>query len=79
MKYLDISDVKKSLHELLDEIGDSHEKIMITRDGVAVAMLLPFKETKTRTTEPHPLHGKQFWIADDFDEPMEIVWGANDE
>lgn len=78
MKYLDITDVQKSLPELLEEIGDSREEVTITRDGIAIAMILPFAKAKPGTN-PYPLRGKPIWIADDFDESMEIVWWVENE
>ena len=76
MKYYDIADLQKELPTLLDEIGDSHEEVMITRDGIAVAMILPFKGAQPGDTDSHPLRGQPIWIADDFDEPMPELWEA---
>lgn len=70
MKYLDIADVQKILPTLLDDIADSPEEVMITRNGIAVAVIMPFQGAKLGATEPHPLQGKPIWIADDFDEPI---------
>lgn len=42
MKYLDILDAQKDLLTLLDEIAVSREEVMITRDGIGVAMIVPF-------------------------------------
>lgn len=39
MKYLDISDAQKDLLMLLDEIAVSREEVMITRDGIGVAII----------------------------------------
>ena len=75
MKYYDIADLQKELPTLLDEIGDSREEVMITRDGIAVAMILPFAKSKPGAN-PYPLRGQPFWIADDFDEPMPELWEA---
>ena len=76
MKYYDIAALQKDLPTLLDEICDSREEVMITRDGIAVAMILPFKGAKPGSIEPHPLQGQPIWIADDFDEPMPELWEA---
>lgn len=78
MKYLDITAVQKSLPELLEEIGDSREEVTITRDGIAIAMILPFAKAKPGTN-PYPLRGKPIWIADDFDEPMTLGFGGDSE
>lgn len=78
MKYLDIADAQKALPKLLDEIAVSNEEVMITRDGIAVAMILPFKGAKPRATE-HPLQGMPIYIADDFDAPQPELWEAINE
>lgn len=74
MKHIDIADAQKSLPTLLDEIADSHEEVMITRDGIAVAMILPFKGAKPGAN-PYPLRGKTIYIADDFDESQPELFG----
>jgi antitoxin (DNA-binding transcriptional repressor) of toxin-antitoxin stability system len=79
MRYHDIEEIQKNLPKFLEEIGDSHEEIMITRDGVAIAMILPFKGAKPEVTAAHPLQGKPIWIADDFDAPQPELWEALSE
>lgn len=78
MRYYDIGDGQKDLLALLDEIADSHEQVTITRDGVGVAIILPLAKPKPEEN-PYPLRGKQFWIADDFDDPMPASWFGSDE
>jgi antitoxin (DNA-binding transcriptional repressor) of toxin-antitoxin stability system len=76
MRYHDIKEIQKNLPKLLEEIGDSQEEVMITCDGVAIAMILPFKGAKPDVTEVHPLQGKPIWIANDFDAPQPELWEA---
>lgn len=78
MKYIDIADAQQYLLSLLQEIAVSHEKVMITRDGVAVGMLLPSKEAKPEASK-YPLRGLPIQIAEDFDEPLPELWEAINE
>lgn len=74
MKYLDVADAQ-NLVSLLDEIAVSREEVMITRDGIGVAMILPFNSVKPGDN-PHPLRGMPIHIPDDFDEPLTELWDA---
>ena len=75
MKYLDIADAQKDLLMLLDEIAVSREEVMITRDGIGVAMILPFNSVKPGDN-PHPLRGMPIHIPEDFDHPDPELWGS---
>ncbi len=65
MKYLDIAKVQKDLLTLLDEIAVSREEVIITRDGIGVAIILPCEKTKPEASN-YPLRGLPTHIADDF-------------
>lgn len=78
MKYIDIADAQQYLLSLLQEIAVSHEKVTITRDGVAVGIILPFKGVKPEASK-YPLRGLPIQIAEDFDEPLPELWEAIDE
>lgn len=79
MKYLDIADVQNDLLTLLDELAVNPEEVMITRNGIAVAMILPFEGAKPGVSKPHSLQGKPIYIAEDFDEPQPELWEALNE
>lgn len=78
MKYLDIAEVQKDLLTLLDEIAVSREEVMITRDGIGVAMILPCEKTKPEASK-YLLRGLAIHIVDDFDEPLPELWEAMNE
>ena len=67
MKYLDIAEVQKYLLTLLDEIAIRREEVMITCDGIGVAMILPCEKTKPEASQ-YPLRGLPIQIVDDFDQ-----------
>lgn len=78
MKYLDVSDAQKDLSTLLDEIALSREEVMITRNGIEMARILPVKEAKPGIGK-YPLRGLPIQIAEDFDEPLPELWEAMNE
>lgn len=75
MRYLDIADAQKDLLVLLDEIAVSREEVMITRDGIGVAMILPFNSVKLGDNL-HRLQGMPLKIPEDFDHPDPELWGS---
>jgi antitoxin (DNA-binding transcriptional repressor) of toxin-antitoxin stability system len=78
MKYHDIQEIQKNLLKLLEEIGDSHEEVMITRDGIAIAMILPCGNPKPAANK-YPLRSMEIRISDDFDEAQPELWEALSE
>ena len=48
---------------------------MITRDGIGVAMILPFNPVKPGDNL-HPLQGMPIHIPEDFDRPDPELWGS---
>jgi prevent-host-death family protein len=75
MKTLDIQETNIDLTALLDEAIATQGEIMITRNGVPIARIVPC-ETKTSSTANYPLRGMPIKIAEDFDEPMSELWEA---
>lgn len=78
IEYLDISDAQKDLLTLLDEIAVSREEVMITRDGIGVAKILPCEKTKPEASK-YRLRGLPIHIADDFDRPLPQLWSTMNE
>ena len=70
---LSISEARKHLPELVDEVAERRTPIVITRRGKAVARLVPCPPS-LEDEDRHPLRGMGIWISDDFDEPMEDLW-----
>jgi prevent-host-death family protein len=78
MKSLDIQETNINLTALLDEAIATQDEIVITRNGVPVARLVPC-EMKTSSKANYPLRGMPIKIAEDFDEPMPELWDALSE
>ena len=78
MKYLNIQQSDSTLTALLDEVTATQTEIVITRNGIPVARLIPC-ETKQTGTQHYPLRGMPIVIAEDFDEPMPGLWEALNE
>jgi antitoxin (DNA-binding transcriptional repressor) of toxin-antitoxin stability system len=75
MKYLNIQETDGALTALLDEVTASQDEIVITRNGIAVARIVPC-QTNQAIRQHYPLRGMPITIAEDFDEPMPELWEA---
>jgi prevent-host-death family protein len=75
MKYLDVQETDSMLTSLLDEVTATQAEIVITRNGIPVARIVPC-EKEQKTTQHYPLRGMPITIAEDFDEPMPELWEA---
>jgi antitoxin (DNA-binding transcriptional repressor) of toxin-antitoxin stability system len=75
MKYLNIQETDGALTALLDEVTATQDEIVITRNGIAVARIVPC-QTKRAIHQHYPLRGMPITIAEDFDEPMPELWEA---
>ena len=65
MTYLDITQAKSNLSQLLD-LAIEGEEIIITQDNKPIAKISPIKRPLRRGSAK----GK-VWMSDDFDEPLE--------
>jgi antitoxin (DNA-binding transcriptional repressor) of toxin-antitoxin stability system len=75
MKYLNIQETDSILTALLDEVNATQAEIVITRNGIPVARIVPC-ETKQTAPQHYPLRGMPIMISKDFDEPMPELWEA---
>jgi prevent-host-death family protein len=75
MKYLNIQETDRTLTALLDEVTAKQAEIVITRNGIPVAHIVPC-ETKQTAPQHYPLREMLITISEDFDEPMPELWGA---
>lgn len=74
MKSLSISEVRKRLPDLADDVLRGQE-VVVTRRGRPVMRLVPYREPAARA-EDHPFRALPIRMADDFDEPREDLWHA---
>ncbi|MCC5611831.1 type II toxin-antitoxin system Phd/YefM family antitoxin [Nostoc sp. CHAB 5834] len=75
MKYLNIQDTDSILTALLDEMTATQTEVVVTRDGIPVARIVPWQAKQT-STHHYPLRGMPIVIAEDFDESMPELWEA---
>ncbi|MBE8997616.1 MULTISPECIES: type II toxin-antitoxin system Phd/YefM family antitoxin [unclassified Nostoc] len=75
MKYLNIQDTDSTLTALLDEVTATQTEVVVTRDGIPVARIVPWQAKQT-STHHYPLRGLPIGIAEDFDESMPELWEA---
>jgi prevent-host-death family protein len=70
MQTVNIHEAKTHLSKLL-EMVDQGEEVIIARAGKPVAKLVSYQ---TQQRKPGALKGKDWWMADDFDEtPPEVI------
>ncbi len=86
MKHLEIKEADSTLAMLLDEVTANQREIVITRNGIPVARILPCEVKDAKHNYPlrgmpvaMPLATIEDGIASDFDEPMPELWEALDE
>ena len=79
MKYLNIQETDGALTALLDEVTATQTEIVITRNSIPVARIIPCEIQQTAAAQHYPLRGMPITIAEDFDEPMPELWEALSE
>ena len=69
MQTVNIHEAKTHLSRLLEAV-ESGEEIVIARAGEPIATLSAYKPPRKRVAPPGSLAGMGFWMADDFNEPI---------
>ncbi|MBE9228378.1 type II toxin-antitoxin system Phd/YefM family antitoxin [Phormidium sp. LEGE 05292] len=75
MKYLNIQETDITLTAIVDEIAANQSEVVITRNGLPVARIVPYSVSASHTKN-YPLRGMPITISGDFDEPMAELWDA---
>jgi len=75
MKTKTISEARKHLPELIDEVNEDLEAVIVTRWDQPVAKIIPFKQID-EGKGAYPLRGMPVKMSDDFNEPMDSLWEA---
>lgn len=73
MKKIKASEFKAKCLKLMDEVAESGESYVITKNGKPVSRLVPFAE-KPETL--FGLHSGRLWIEGDVIEPVDARWEA---
>ncbi len=68
MAQVNVHEAKTQLSKLLARVA-AGEEIVIARDGTPVARLVPIEKKRAKRVLGMDA-GKDFWIADDFDDPL---------
>ena len=76
MKYLNVQDVNPSLAAIVNEVSVNQSEIIITRNGIPLARIVPYTASRIKH---YPLRGMPIKISADFDEPMTDLWEALSE
>lgn len=76
MKYLNVLEINPSIAAMVNEVSVSQSEIVITRNGIPLARIVPYVVSRPKH---YPLLGMPIKIAADFDEPMSDLWEALSE
>lgn len=75
VRNLNVSQARKELPSLIDEVASRKGGVIVTRRGKPVAQIVPFRK-KDKQGNVYPLRGKPLGISKDFDEPSPGLWNA---
>ncbi len=67
---INIHEAKTQFSKLLAKVSRGQE-VVIAKAGKPVARLMPYTPPKRKIAPPGSMEGQGFWIADDFDAPMD--------
>lgn len=73
MKTVKASEFKATCLKLMDEVARSGEEIVITKNGVAVSKLVPYRQ---KPTSLFGLHKGEVVITGDIVSPIDVDWEA---
>ena len=73
MQTVNIHEAKTHLSRLLEAV-ENGEEIVIARAGEPIATLSAYKPPRKRIAAPGSLAGMGFWMADDFNEPIDDLF-----
>ncbi|RKX74997.1 MAG: type II toxin-antitoxin system Phd/YefM family antitoxin [Spirochaetes bacterium] len=75
MKRMNVSEVRRLLPIILNEIQKTGESVIVSRYGRPVARITPYR-SKGSKEERYSLRSLPVRISEDFDEPLEDIWEA---
>lgn len=70
---VNVHEAKTQFSKLLAQVQRGKE-VVIAKAGKPVARLIPYTAPKRRIAPPGSMAGQGFWIADDFDEPIDDLF-----
>ena len=73
MQTVNIHEAKTNLSRLLEAV-ERGEDIVIARAGHPIATLTAYKPPRRKIAPPGSMEGQGFWMADDFDEPLDELF-----
>ncbi len=73
VREMSVSETRKRLLTLVEEIAGSRDDVVITKRGKPIARLVACAPERPKR---HPLRGRKIWVSDDFNEPMDDIWEA---
>ena len=75
MQTVNIHQAKTQLSRLLEAV-EKGEDIVIARAGQPIATLTAYQPPRNKISPPGGLSGMGFWMADDFNDPIDDLFDA---
>ena len=73
MPTVNIHEAKTNLSKLLQAV-ERGEEVIIARAGTPIATLNAYTPPRRKIAPPGGMEGQGFWIADDFDAPLDDLF-----
>lgn len=73
MQTVNIHEAKTHLSRLLEAV-EKGEEIVIARAGQPIARLSAYRPPRNKITPPGSMEGQDWWMSDDFDEPLDDLF-----
>jgi len=75
---VNIHEAKTHLSRLLEAV-ERGDEVVIARAGKPIATLSPYVPPRRKILPPGSMAGRGWWIADDFDDPIDDLFEALSE
>ena len=72
---VNVHEAKTRFSKLLEQVGRGRE-VIIAKAGRPVARLSAYSAPRRKVGKPGGMEGKGYWIAKDFDEPVDELFDA---
>lgn len=73
---INTSELKAKCLKLMDQVNESGQEIVITKNGKPISKLVPYRK---RPESLFGLHRDQIVVHDDLIEPLDFAWDAWDD
>lgn len=75
---VNIHEAKTHLSRLLEAV-ERGDEVVIARAGVPIATLSAYRPPRCKIAPPGSMKGQGWWMADDFDSPVDALFDCLDD